>query len=311
MGKETVQNILVWRFANGIFEPLWNQKYIDSVQITVSETLGVEERGGYYDTTGALRDMMQNHLLQLFALTAMEPPSSLQPDAIRDEKLKALEAVRRLEGDEIDQYVIRAQYSAGTIGGQSYVAYREEPRVKPDSTTETFVAMKLAVDNWRWAGVPFYLRSGKSLPKRVSEIAVQFKHVPRILFRAESAHDVEPNTLVMRIQPDEGASMTITSKMPGLRVELRPVEMDFYYGTSFGDPSPEAYERLLHDVMLGDPTLFMRADEIEASWRLVTPILEHWERSVVTDLPLYTAGTWGPREAHDLLAADHYRWRQP
>jgi glucose-6-phosphate 1-dehydrogenase len=311
LGKETVQNIMVLRFANGIFEPLWHQKYIDHVQITVSETLGVEDRGGYYDTTGALRDMMQNHLLQLLTLTAMEPPGSLRADAIRNEKMKVLEAIRPLRGEMLDRGVVRAQYGAGQIAGHEVVAYRQEARVKPDSTTETFVAMKVWIDNWRWAGVPFYLRTGKRARKRLSEIAIQFKHVPQILFRAVARAEVKPNVLVLRIQPDEGASLSMVAKAPGLQVHLQPVEMDFHYGTSFGAPSPEAYERLLRDVMLGDQTLFMRADEVEAAWGLITPILEHWEAHKVSEIPTYAAGTWGPPEADALLAAGGHRWRQP
>jgi glucose-6-phosphate 1-dehydrogenase len=311
LGKETVQNIMVLRFANGIFEPLWHQKYVDHVQITVSETLGVEDRGGYYDTTGALRDMMQNHLLQLLTLIAMEPPGSLRADAIRNEKMKVLEAVRALRDDAIDRCVVRGQYGPGHLDGHDVGGYRQEPRVKPDSVTETFVAIKLWVDNWRWAGVPFFLRSGKRLPKRLSEIAIQFKHVPQVLFRAASQTGVEPNVLTLRIQPDEGAALTMVAKAPGIQVQLEPVEMDFHYGTSFGAASPEAYERLLRDVMFGDQTLFMRGDEVEAAWGLMTPILEHWENRKVRAIPTYHAGTWGPREADALLAADGYLWRQP
>ncbi|HEY7495225.1 MAG TPA: glucose-6-phosphate dehydrogenase [Candidatus Tectomicrobia bacterium] len=311
LGKETVQNIMVLRFANGIFEPLWNQKYVDHVQITVSETLGVEERGGYYDTTGALRDMMQNHLLQLLALITMEPPGSLRADAIRNEKMKVLETVRPLQGDAIDRSVVRGQYAAGDIDGQAVIAYREEPRVKPDSTTETFVAAELWLDNWRWAGVPFYLRSGKRMTKRISEIAMHFKQVPQILFRAAPQTEVAPNVLVLRIQPDEGASLAMVAKAPGLQVHLQPVFMDFHYGTSFGAASPEAYERLLRDVMAGEQTLFMRGDEVEAAWGLITPILEHWEAHKATAISTYAAGTWGPPAADLLLAKDNRAWRQP
>jgi glucose-6-phosphate 1-dehydrogenase len=311
LGKETVQNIMVLRFANGIFEPLWHKHYVDHVQITVSEALGIEDRGGYYDSTGALRDMMQNHLLQLFALIAMEAPGSLRANAIRNEKLKVLEAVRPLHEEGIDTCVVRAQYDAGRIGERDFVAYRNEARVKPDSTTETYVAMKLWIDSWRWAGVPFYLRSGKALPKRVSEIAIQFKQVPRILFRASDQTGIEPNLLVLRIQPDEGASLTMASKAPGLQVRLQSVDMDFQYGTSFGASSPEAYERLLRDVMSGDQTLFMRADEVEAAWGLITPILEHWDTHHVNNIPLYKAGTWGPQEAEALLVPDGHSWRRP
>lgn len=309
LGKETVQNILVLRFANSIFEPLWHQKYIDHVQITVSETLGVEDRGGYYDTTGALRDMMQNHLLQLLTLTAMEPPGSLRADALRNEKLKVLESIRPLTDKMLAHDIVRAQYTAGRVEQQDVAGYLQEPRVKPDSTTETFVAMRLWVDNWRWAGVPFYLRSGKRLPQRRSEIAIQFKAIPHALFPNTIHHTIASNLLVLRIQPDEGASLSVAMKAPGLHVQLQPVHMDFRYGTSFTASSPEAYERLLHDVMLGDQTLFMRGDEVEAAWGLMTPILTQWDRAYRSPLPTYAAGTWGPAEAQALLAADGRQWR--
>lgn len=311
LGKETVQNILVLRFANNIFEPLWNQKYIDHVQITMSETLGIEDRGGYYDTTGALRDMIQNHLLQLLALTAMEPPGSLRADAVRNEKMKVLETARPLQDETIATRVVRGQYSSGHSEGQEVVGYRQEARVKPDSTTETFVAMQLWIDNWRWAGVPFYLRSGKRLSKRCSEIAIQFKAVPQILFRAKPEDNIEPNLLVLRLQPDEGAALSIGAKMPGLQVKLQPVLMDFHYGTSFGAASPEAYERLLHDVMLGDQTLFMRGDEVEAAWGLITPVLDYWQAHPVAGLPSYAAGSWGPEASEALLRRQGRQWRQP
>jgi glucose-6-phosphate 1-dehydrogenase len=311
LGKETVQNILVLRFANSIFEPLWHQKYIDHVQITVSETLGVEDRGGYYDTTGALRDMMQNHLLQLLTLTAMEPPGSLRADAIRNEKLKVLESIRPLTGKMLASDVVRAQYAAGRVDSQDVVDYLQEPLVKPDSTTETFVAMRLWLDNWRWAGVPFYLRSGKRLPQRCSEIAIQFKAIPHVLFHTNIEETIASNVLVLRIQPDEGASLSMAVKAPGLNVQLQPVHMNFHYGTSFTSSSPEAYERLLRDVMLGDQTLFMRGDEVEAAWGLMTPILEYWDSELLRSLPTYAAGTWGPAEALALLAADGRQWRLP
>lgn len=311
LGKETVQNILVLRFANGIFEPLWNQKYIDHVQITVSESLGVEDRGGYYDTTGALRDMIQNHLLQLMALIAMEPPGSLRADALRNEKMKVLETARPYTADMIRRMVVRGQYTAGSLGEQAVPGYRQEPRVKPDSMTETFVAMQVWLDNWRWAGVPFYLRSGKRLPRRASEIAIQFKAIPQILFRARPEDNIEPNTLILRIQPDEGAALTIGAKVPGLDVQLQPVHMDFRYGTSFGAVSPEAYERLLRDVMVGDQTLFMRADEVEAAWGLITPVLDAWETAQAKELSTYAAGTWGPPESDVLLMVEGRKWRRP
>jgi glucose-6-phosphate 1-dehydrogenase len=311
LGKETVQNILVLRFANGIFEPLWTNKYIDHVQITMSESLGIEDRGGYYDTTGALRDMGQNHLLQLLTLTAMEPPGSLRADALRNEKMKVLETARPFDDEAVRTCVVRGQYEAGQINGTSVIGYRQEGRVKPDSNTETFIAMKVWLDNWRWAGVPFYLRSGKRLSKRYSEVAIQFKRIPQILFQARSEDIIEPNMLVLRIQPDEGASLRIGAKVPGLDIHLQPVRMDFSYGTSFGADSPEAYERLLRDVMLGDQTLFMRRDEVEAAWALITPILETWEAERINALPTYAAGTWGPEAAEALLRADGRQWRQP
>jgi glucose-6-phosphate 1-dehydrogenase len=249
--------------------------------------------------------------LQLLALITMEPPGSLRADAVRNEKMKVLETVRPLRGDTIDRCVVRGQYGAGHIDGSAVVAYREEPRVKPDSTTETFVAAEMWLDNWRWAGVPFYLRSGKRMTKRISEIAIQFKQVPQILFRAAPQAEVEPNVLVIRIQPDEGAALAMVAKAPGLQVHLQPVFMDFHYGTSFGATSPEAYERLLRDVMSGEQTLFMRGDEVEAAWGLITPILDHWEAHKGSVIPTYTAGTWGPPEAETLLAKDGRSWRQP
>ncbi len=310
LGKETVQSILVLRFANSIFEPLWNQKYIDHVQITVSEEEGVGTRAGYYEEAGALRDMVQNHILQLLCLMAMEPPFSMSADVVRDQKMAVLNCLRPIPPGEVDKHVIRAQYGAGKHDGKEVPGYRREDRVKPDSTTETYVAIKAWIDNWRWAGVPFYLRTGKALPKRASEIAIQFKPVPSILFNAEPTGALQPNELVLRIQPDEGLSLQIATKAPGPRVNISPVQMDFQYGEAFRDQSPEAYERLLLDVMAGDATLFMRRDAVEASWAWVTGILDAWSKSGQRWLPEYPAGTWGPVEADRMIQGDGRRWRE-
>ena len=310
LGKETVQNVLVLRFANVIFEPVWNRRYIDSVQITVAESVGLEGRGTYYEEAGVLRDMVQNHIMQLFALVAMEPPVDFQADSIRDEKVKVLRALRHLEPDQVASNVMRASYGAGFVDGREVPAYRDEDGVAPDSTTETYFASRFFIDNWRWKGVPFYLRSGKRLAKRASEIAIQFNEVPHLLFGESNPDGVPPNVLAMRIQPDEGVSITFEAKQPGLGMRVRPVRMDFGYGQSFAEESPDAYERLLLDVMLGDQTLFIRRDETEAAWRAVMPILEAWEGDPVSRLPTYEAGRWGPRQAGDLLRADGFRWRR-
>jgi glucose-6-phosphate 1-dehydrogenase len=309
LGKETVQNIMVMRFANAIFEPLWNQKYIDHVQITVAEAEGVGTRGGYYDEAGALRDMVQNHILQLLCLTAMEPPWSMTADVVRDHRLAVLHCLRPLRDAAVERYVVRAQYGPGFHQGAQVPGYSQEERVRLDSTTETYVAIKLFVDNWRWAGVPFYVRTGKCLPQRVSEIAVQFKNVPPILFNSKMSDPLEPNVLAVRLQPDEGLSLRIACKRPGAKVSVSPVKLDFHYGETFGEQSPEAYERLLLDVMAGDATLFMRRDAVEASWAWVTDILTAWEQAGTHRLPEYTAGTWGPTEAEELIGADNRRWR--
>jgi glucose-6-phosphate 1-dehydrogenase len=309
LGKETVQNILVMRFANSIFEPLFNQKYVDHVQITVAEEEGVGTRAGYYEQAGALRDMVQNHMLQLLALVAMEPPHSLDADVIRDEKLEVLQSLRPLEGAAVDAQAVRAQYAAGFDLGSPVPGYREEKGVDPASRTETFVALQIFVDNWRWAGVPFFLRTGKRLPKRASEISVHLKDVPPILFNADPAARLDPNVLSIRIQPDEGFSLGISSKLPGPNVRIYPVKMDFHYGSTFGESSPEAYERLLLDVMHGDPTLFMRRDAVEAAWRWVMPILDHWAPQTAGPLPTYPAGEWGPVEADRLIESTGRRWR--
>ncbi len=309
LGKETVQNILVMRFANWIFEPLWNQKHVDHVQITVAEEEGVGTRARYYEEAGALRDMVQNHMLQLLSLTAMEPPWSMDADVVRNHRLAVLNCLRPITAGDIDCCAVRAQYGRGFQRGREVPGYREEDGVAPDSKTETYVALKAHVDNWRWAGVPFYIRTGRRLPKRATEIAVQFKKVPPILFNANREAPLEPNVLVFRIQPDEGLSLRISSKLPGTRVRIYPVKMDFRYGSTFGEQSPEAYERLLLDVMAGDPTLFMRRDSVESSWRWVTGILRAWESTNGRPLPEYRAGTWGPEAADRLIAADGRSWR--
>jgi glucose-6-phosphate 1-dehydrogenase len=308
LGKETVQNILVFRFSNGIFEPIWNRSYVDHVQITVAEIVGVEGRGGYYERAGALRDMVQNHLMQLLTLTAMEPPVGYRADAVRDEKVKVLRAIRLLASVETE--TVRGQYGPGTVNGQAAPGYREEPGVAPDSRTETYVALRFFIDNWRWAGVPFLLRTGKRMPKRVSEIAIQFRQAPHLLFDAGPLSDIEPNVLAMKVQPDEGITLRFDSKVPGQVNQIRPVTMDFRYNASFGVESPEAYERLLLDAMLGDSTLFTRSDEVEASWSLVTPIHQGWESAPPPRFPNYEAGSWGPKEADKLLGRDWRKWRR-
>ena len=310
LGKETVQNILVLRFANSIFEPLFNQKYVDHVQITVAEAEGVGTRAGYYEEAGALRDMVQNHLLQLLALTALEPPRSLDADVIRDEKLEVLLSLRPLTPEAVDAQVVRAQYAAGFDMGRPVPGYRGEPGVDPRSRVETFVALQLFVDNWRWAGVPFFLRTGKRLPKRASEISVHLKEVPPILFNADADGRLDPNVLSVRIQPDEGFALGISSKVPGPRVRVYPVKMDFHYGTTFGGTSPEAYERLLLDVMAGDATLFMRRDAVEAAWRWVMPILDRWSERQREEPPTYAAGDWGPEAAERLIRGTGRQWRE-
>jgi glucose-6-phosphate 1-dehydrogenase len=311
LGKETVQNMLAFRFANGIFEPIWNRSYIDHVQITVAESIGIEGRGGYYDETGALRDMVQNHMLQVLSMITMEPPSAFDADTVRNEKSKALQAIRPIAPDQVDEFAVRGQYGPGWVMGQPRPGYREEPRVDPQSTTETYVAVKLFVDNWRWAGVPFYLRTGKHMPRRVSEIAIQFHKAPHPPFDPAATQALEPNVLAIRIQPDEGITLKITAKVPGPSMRLRSVNMGFLYGTSFLVESPDAYERLLLDCMLGDSTLFTRRDGIEASWEPITQILEGWEKSGVQELPIYPSGTWGPPEADKFMKRDGRQWRQP
>jgi glucose-6-phosphate 1-dehydrogenase len=309
LGKETVRNLLVLRFANGIFEPVWNRRYVDHVQITVAESIGVGDRGSFYEETGATRDVLQNHLLQLLSLVAMEPPATLEAEALRDEKVQVVSAIGGHSPEEVARDVVRGQYGPGWVEGQPVRGYREEPEVDPESETETFVAGRFLIDNWRWSGVPFYLRTGKRLPKRASEIAIQFRNVPHRLFR-NTPIDPEPNLLAIRIQPDEGILLRFESKMPGLGLEIRPVSMDFTYGSAFSVDSPDAYETLILDALLGDPTLFARADEVEKAWGIVTPILEAWIEQPPPRFPNYEAGTWGPPEADELMARDGRRWRR-
>jgi glucose-6-phosphate 1-dehydrogenase len=328
LGKETVQNLMVVRFANSIFEPLWNNKHIDHVQITVAEEEGLTQRSrtgeptgsriGYYEGVGALRDMVQNHIMQLMCLTAMEAPYSLEPDMQRDAKMGVLRCLRPLTPEEVDRSVVRAQYIDGEIHGEQVPSYRHEVReffsqrgqpIPQESTTETFVAMRVFVDNWRWAGVPFYLRTGKRLPKRASEVAITFKDVPQVLFNAKPEVPLEPTVMTLRVQPEEGLSLRIASKLPGPKVRIYPVKMEFNYASSFGGKTPEAYERLLLDVMAGDATLFMRRDAVEAAWEFVMPILQRWEQSRSRFLPEYRAGTWGPLEADRLIESDGRNWR--
>jgi glucose-6-phosphate 1-dehydrogenase len=308
LGKETVQNILVMRFGNSIFEPQFNQRYVDHVQITVAEEEGVGTRAGYYEQAGALRDMVQNHMLQLVALVAMEPPHSLKADVVRDERLEVLQSLRRIEGEAVDADVVRGQYRPGFINGRPVPGYREEKGVDPESRVETYVALQIFIDNWRWAGVPFYLRTGKRLPKRASEISVQLKDVPPILFNANPEARLDPNVLSIRIQPDEGFSLRINSKLPGPDVRPYPVKMDFHYSSTFGASTPEAYERLLLDVMHGDATLFMRRDAVEAAWGWIMPILERWADDKGA-IPTYPAGEWGPPEADRLIENMARKWR--
>ncbi len=310
LGKETVQDLLVQRFANSIFEPLWNRNFIDSVQITVAEEVGVGTRGGYYEQSGALRDMIQNHTMQLLALTAMEPPVSLDAEAVRDEKVKVLKAIQPLRvGANGD--VARAQYGAGLMGGKQVKGYLEEEGIHPQSGTETYAAIRLSINNWRWQGVPFYLRSGKRMARRVTEIAVQFKRPPGTLFAESDRFNLAPNTLAFQIQPDEGLSMVLNGKVPGLETRTQPVKMNFRYSTTFGSNTPEAYERLVLDAMIGDGTLFIRGDEAETSWKLYTPVLDAWGASGRDGMDTYAAGSWGPPNADELLGRNRHVWRQP
>jgi len=307
LGKETVQNLLVMRFANSIFESVWNNKFIDHVQITVGEDFGVGTRGRFFEEAGALRDIMQNHMMQLLSLVAMEPPVTLHADAIRDEKVKILQSVRHLTPSDVASSHVRGQYGPGFIKGSPVQGYRQEENVNPQSTVETYVALKLFIDNWRWAGVPFFLRSGKRLPKRATEIAVIFKEAPGVLFNVHSQN--EANALVIRIQPDEGIALKFNSKIPGNTTLIHPVKMDFKCGSYYGATPPEAYERLLWDAMVGDSTLFARQDEVMASWHIVEPILNEWKASSPSDFPNYPAGSWGPLAADDLIQKTGRHWR--
>ncbi len=309
LGKETVRNILVFRFGNGIFEPIWHRRYVDHVQITVAESIGVEKRGSFYEEAGASRDFLQNHLMQLLALVAMEPPATFDADALRDEKVKVLRAIEPMARDEVAGSVVRGQYGPGWVAGESVAGYRGEPEVDPVSETETFVAARLFVDDWRWAGVPFYLRAGKRLPKRATEVAIKFKQVPHALFRESSAAP-EANLLALRIQPDEGIQLRFAAKVPGLGVDVRSVNMDFTYGSAFSVDSPDAYETLILDALLGDAALFTRSDEAEKAWGIVTPIIDAWADQPPPAFPDYAAGTWGPDAADALLARDGHRWRR-
>jgi glucose-6-phosphate 1-dehydrogenase len=308
LGKETVQNLLVFRFANGMFEPVWNRRYIDHVQITAAETVGVERRANYYEGAGALRDMVQNHLMQVLAMIAMEPPIAFSAENVRDRKHDVLASIQPIL-DGHDDSVVRAQYAAGWVAGNAGPGYRQEEGVSATSTTETYVALRLQLDSWRWAGVPFYLRTGKRLPKRTTEIAIQFRRPPLHIFKRISPTAIAPNLLVVNVQPDEGISVRFEAKLPGSRMQLAPVMMNFRYGSAFGMPVPEAYETLLLDAMLGDPTLFARHDFVEASWALITPIHRAWQASGAKDIPVYEAGEWGPREADAMMKAGHCRWR--
>jgi glucose-6-phosphate 1-dehydrogenase len=307
LGKETVQNILALRFANGIFEPLWNEKFVDHVQITVAESIGVGSRGGYFEESGIIRDMIQNHLMQVLTLVAMEPPATLSADGVRDEKVKVLKAIRSFAPDAVDAATVRAQYTRGSFGGEDVKGYREEEGVPANSTTETYAAARLQVENWRWSGTPFYLRSGKRLPRRVTEVAIQFKQPPHLLF--QGGRPLQPNVLLLRIQPDEGVALRFGAKVPGPDVRIRDVRMDFRYGTAFGGETADAYERLLLDAMLGDGTLFARRDEVEEAWRIVDSIVAGWQQSRHRPEE-YVAGTWGPAAADRLLGHGR-QWRKP
>ena len=311
LGKETVQNILMFRFSNSIFEKLWNRNSVDHVQITVSEKLGVGERGGYYEEAGALRDMAQNHMLQVLSLIAMEPPVSLEAESVRDEKVKLLKSIRPLTPADVAKQVVRGQYFAGVVNGQPRPGYRQETKVKTDSNVETYVAIKLLIDNWRWSGVPFYLRTGKNLPMSASEVRIQFRPTPNVLFAAQCGQHLDANALTLRLQPNEGISLRFNGKVPGMSLGVRPVRMHFSYDAEFGAYTPEAYERLLLEAIAGDATLFIRRDEVETAWQIVDSIRTGWEGKSLTNREFYAAGTWGPIAADDLLAQLGHAWHEP
>lgn len=308
LGKETVQNLLVFRFSNPIFESVWNNHHIDHVQITVSEEIGIGTRGSFFEEAGMLRDIVQNHLMQLLSIVAMEPPASIEADALRDEKVKVMQSLRPFPYNKLDEVIVRGQYGGGYIDGKQVEGYREEDNVAKASAVETFVAMQMYIDNWRWASVPFYLRAGKRLPKRATEISIAFRNAPGFLFQKQNK-GIDPNLLIIRIQPDEGISLKMNCKVPGVSSPIQPVKMDFRYSTYFGSSPPEAYERLICDCMSGDNTLFARADEVLASWKQFTPVLKYWQDTVPANFPNYRAGTWGPEEADNLIARDGRRWR--
>jgi len=299
------------RFANAIFQPIWNRTWVDHVQITVAETLGVEQRGGYYDNAGALRDMVPNHILQLVTLTAMEPPISFHADAVRDEQAKTLRSIQPFAPEDVLSRAVRGQYGDGYVDGHQVPAYRHEPNVNPESSTETFVALKLSIDNWRWVDVPFYIRTGKRLQSRVTEVAIQFRRAPFVLFRDTPVEKLAPNTLVLHIQPDEGISLRFGAKVPGIQVDIGAVDMDFRYQDYFGNEPSTGYERLLYDCMIGDATLFQRADMVEAGWSVVQPLLDVWKALPPRNFPNYAAGSWGPKESDDLITKDKRHWRNP